>query len=103
LQFDERFAGRSQQIDNYDQLATNARDVFVTKDRADWLVDLDRHDVPFAPVYDVTEVADDTQVRHLGSFFEVENPVQGRLSAIRRPIWLDGQRDDRPRSLHDFP
>jgi crotonobetainyl-CoA:carnitine CoA-transferase CaiB-like acyl-CoA transferase len=96
LQDDARFATRALRIEHYDALAAIAAEVFRRHDRGTWLARLEQNDVPFAPVYDVTEVAADAQVRHLGSFFDLHHPVAGRLNAIRRPIWLDGQRDDQP-------
>ena len=39
------------------------------KTRADWM--LDTADVPFAPINDFSEVMDDPQVLHLGTFARV--------------------------------
>jgi crotonobetainyl-CoA:carnitine CoA-transferase CaiB-like acyl-CoA transferase len=94
LEHDERFSSRSLRIDNYWALARIAQDVFVTADRTHWLSQLEAQDVPFAPMYDVSEAAGDAQIRHLQSFFELVHPRHGKLMAIRRPIWMDGQRDD---------
>jgi formyl-CoA transferase len=96
LERDERFSTRSLRIDNYWELARIAQDVLATADRAHWLALLETHDVPFAPMYDVSEAAGDAQIRHLQSFFELTHAQHGQLMAIRRPIWMDGQRDDQP-------
>jgi formyl-CoA transferase len=44
----------------------------------------------------VTEVFSDPQVQHLDSFVEYTHPKEGRLVAPRRPVLLDGRRDDQP-------
>ncbi len=54
---------------------------------------LERCDVPFAPVYELDEVLDDPQVRHLGLEIAVDHPTQGRFRSIRTPIVYDGERD----------
>lgn len=94
---DERFATRMDRIENYDALHVELSSTFAARTLEAWLAGFGGRDVPFAPVYDVTEVGSDPQVQHLQSFFELEHPEMGRLSAIRRPIWLDGQREDQPR------
>jgi len=54
---------------------------------------LDRADVPFAPVQTVSEVLDDPQIKHLGTFYQQRHPTEGLLTLIRRPISIDGNRD----------
>ena len=44
----------------------------------------------------MTEVPDDEQVQHLGSFQMLVHPVKGNIRTIMRPIWLDGSRQDQP-------
>ena len=97
LAADPRFGTRSTRIDNYEALRAELSPFFAARPRAHWLDRLRRSDVPYAPVHDVSQVAADPQVAHLRSFFELEHPTHGPLTAIRRPIWTDGQRDDQPR------
>ncbi|WP_207538730.1 CaiB/BaiF CoA transferase family protein [Sabulicella rubraurantiaca] len=94
---DARFRTRADRIENYEALRTLVAPVFARHPRAYWVERFARHDVPFAPVYTVAEAPEDPQVRHLGSFFEMEHPEQGRLTAIHLPIWLDGERESHPR------
>ena len=94
---DTRFSTRSDRIDNYEALRAELAPVFAAQPRDHWLARFERQDVPYAPVHDVAQVLTDPQVVHLRSFFELEHPVQGTVTAIRRPIWTDGQRDDQPR------
>ena len=90
------FATRMLRIENYRAIHAQAAATFIQHPRAHWIERFAGRDVPFAPVYDVTEVVDDPQVRHLGSFFRLEHPTMGALTAIRRPVWLDGSRSDQP-------
>jgi crotonobetainyl-CoA:carnitine CoA-transferase CaiB-like acyl-CoA transferase len=87
---------RVQRIDNYDIVHRIAAGEFIKHPRAHWLEAFAKVDVPFAPVYDVTEVFDDPQVRHLETFFDLQHPEMGTVTAIRRPVRFDGSRADQP-------
>jgi crotonobetainyl-CoA:carnitine CoA-transferase CaiB-like acyl-CoA transferase len=93
---DPRVASRMLRIENYDLISEVTARIIATKPRAHWMALLEKADVPFAPILDVTEVPEDEQVRHLGSFQVMEHPVKGRIRTIMRPIWLDGTRADQP-------
>jgi len=87
---------RVQRIDNFDLVHEMAAVEFIKHPRSYWLEAFAKVDVPFAPIYDVTEVFDDPQVRHLDTFVVVDHPEMGRLTAIRRPVRFDGSRCDQP-------
>lgn len=93
---DPRVATRMLRIENYDLIAEVAGGKIKTKPRAHWMRLLEEADVPFAPILDVTEVPEDAQVKHLGSFQVLEHPVKGKVRVIMRPMWLDGTRADQP-------
>ena len=93
---DPRVATRMLRIENYDLISEVTGRIISTKPRAHWMALLEKADVPFAPILDVTEVPQDEQVRHLGTFQVMEHPVKGSIRTIMRPIWLDGTRDDQP-------
>ncbi len=93
---DPRVATRMLRIENYDLISEVTGRIISTKPRAHWMALLEKADVPFAPILDVTEVPQDEQVKHLGTFQVMEHPVKGSIRAIMRPIWLDGTRDDQP-------
>jgi formyl-CoA transferase len=93
---DPRVATRMLRIENYDLIAEAMAARTRTRPREHWMQRLEENDVPFAPILDVTEVPEDPQVRHLGSFTTLEHPKKGRLRAVMRPIWLDGTRQDQP-------
>jgi crotonobetainyl-CoA:carnitine CoA-transferase CaiB-like acyl-CoA transferase len=90
---DSRFVSRDQRIKNFVPLTQALAEVFVTKPRAGWMTLLETNDVPFAPVHNISEVIDDPQVKHLETFRTLKHPTEGSITAIRRPVRIDGGRD----------
>ena len=89
---DPRLKSRADRYRNYDALRSKLLDVFRTRDRAEWMARLAAAEVPFAPVYQITEVADDPQVRHLGTFYRMAAQDGTDVCMAHCPIWFDGQR-----------
>jgi crotonobetainyl-CoA:carnitine CoA-transferase CaiB-like acyl-CoA transferase len=98
LATDPRFASRAGRVDNYLELARELQKVAATAPRDHWMERLEANDVPHAPVHSLPEVMADPQVRHLGSFHEMQHP-RGSYRAIRRPVYFDGTRDEQPMEL----
>ena len=92
---DERFATRDLRISNYGELNRVFAEIVATKPRAHWVNMLEEHDVPFAPVNSIADVLDDPQVRHLRTFYRQRHPTEGEITAIHRPVLIDGARDER--------
>jgi crotonobetainyl-CoA:carnitine CoA-transferase CaiB-like acyl-CoA transferase len=40
-------------------------------------------------------VLDDPQVHHLRTFYKQTHPTEGEITAIHRPVLIDGARDER--------
>jgi formyl-CoA transferase len=93
LTTEEPFLTRPRRIANYLALKARLAEVFLTQPRAYWLERLEANDVPFAPVHSIAEMLDDPQVAHLETFCETEHPTEGRVTAIRRPVLIDGERE----------
>jgi crotonobetainyl-CoA:carnitine CoA-transferase CaiB-like acyl-CoA transferase len=93
---DPRLETRALRIASYELVRGVAARVIARQPRDHWVQLLSNADVPVAPVYDVTEVFDDEQVRHLGSFVVLEHPQMGSVTSIRRPVYRDSSRDDQP-------
>jgi crotonobetainyl-CoA:carnitine CoA-transferase CaiB-like acyl-CoA transferase len=93
LKTDVRFATRDARVRNYAILEKELATVIGSKDRLHWMTKLDRADVPFAPVQTISEVLDDPQIKHLGTFHQQTHPTEGPLTLLRRPILIDGNRD----------
>ena len=58
----------------------------VRKRRDEWVKILNEREVPCAPVYDVSEVPADPQVRARQMIFEMETEAFGKLNQIATPI-----------------
>ena len=93
---DERFATPAARTANYGELRQILIDLFAARDRAEWTARLAAEGVPGGPINRVDEVADDPQVRHLGTFARTEHPVMGEVIGIKSPIRIDGARCDDP-------
>lgn len=91
---DARFATLEGRVKNYEALWNIGREAFATKDRAEWLRLFDGADIPFSAINDIEDVMVDPQVQALDSFFKLRHPQKGELTGIRRPVRLDGRRDD---------
>lgn len=89
---DPRFSTREGRIAHYDDLTVLLRAIFAGQTRSVWCERLAREDVPHAPMYDIAEVLEDPQVRHLQLEVSVPHAGQGNFRTIRFPIAFDGER-----------
>ena len=85
-----RYGTREAKVEHYEEIGRELAAVFATKDRDDWICLLEANDVPFAAEHLLAELEDDPQVRHLGTFNEVEHPVHGTVRGVNRPVRFDG-------------
>jgi crotonobetainyl-CoA:carnitine CoA-transferase CaiB-like acyl-CoA transferase len=92
---DKRFTTRDLRIANYGELTRVFAEIVETKPRIHWMNVLEANDVPFAPVNDLADVLDDPQVRHLQTFYTQHHPTEGEITAIHRPVLIDGERAER--------
>jgi formyl-CoA transferase len=90
---DARFNTREQRIKNFSELTHVLAEIVAHKPRAEWMTLLEANDVPFAPVHNIPDVIDDPQVKHLETFRTLRHPTEGDITAIRRPVRIDGGRD----------
>jgi formyl-CoA transferase len=90
---DARFNTRDLRIQNFAELTRVLGAVVAQKPRAEWMTLLEENDVPFAPVHNIPDVLDDPQVKYLETFCTLKHPTEGDITAIRRPVRIDGGRD----------
>jgi crotonobetainyl-CoA:carnitine CoA-transferase CaiB-like acyl-CoA transferase len=83
---DERFKSRDARRQNYEALEQTLAPTFQTRTRDEWLKILETHDVPAVPLYNIAEVLDDAQVKHLGLAETVEHPQAGALQFVGGPV-----------------
>jgi formyl-CoA transferase len=86
------FATREKRIENYVELRAELGRTFATRPRSEWAQRLEAQDVPYAPVHNVSDVIDDDQVRHLGTFYQLQHPKEGEVWGINPPVFVDGAR-----------
>jgi formyl-CoA transferase len=86
LKDDPRFVNREARIKNYDALHAILKEKFDSAGREHWLGELERHDVPAAPIYNLKEVFGDPQVQHLGMLVEMEHPKMGAIRLVGNGI-----------------
>ncbi len=93
LAADARFDSAGQRIKNYDVLLEELGRSFVKKKQTEWIIALERLDVPFAPVNDFAAVVEDPQVKHLGTIIQMEHPRMGSVKGINSAVHYDRQRE----------
>ncbi len=79
---DPRFATRAARQRNYEELLAELQTIFRTAPRDHWLAELNRLDVPSAPLNTVADAFADPQVRHLGMKITYEHPKHGTMSGV---------------------
>lgn len=79
---DERFATRQARQKNYEALLGELQSVFQTAPRKHWLEELNRFDVPSAPLNTIADAFADPQVNHLGMKIEYEHPARGSITGV---------------------
>lgn len=90
---DARFTTREARIKNYVELSRVLAQTVAKWPRAELMARMEDNDVPFAPVHNIPDVIADEQVRHLETFRTLRHPTEGDITAIRRPVRIDGGRD----------
>lgn len=88
------FESREARIEHYDDVIAFLAPIFRTKDRAHWIAELTRLEVPSSEVRTTVEVLESEQAKVLG--LEVRDPdgPHGEFRTIRLPLSFDGERMD---------
>ena len=86
---DEHFKTRDARRQNYQALEQALAPTFKNKTRDEWLKIFAAADVPAVPLYNVAEVLDDPQVKHLGLTETVEHPQAGAWQFVGGPVRYD--------------
>jgi crotonobetainyl-CoA:carnitine CoA-transferase CaiB-like acyl-CoA transferase len=86
---DKRFKTRDARRQNYEALEQALAPTFKNKTRDEWLKTFAADDVPAVPLYNLAEVLDDPQVKHLGLTETVEHPRAGTWQFVGAPVRYD--------------
>ncbi len=96
---DERFSTIGARLANTDEMIK-----LIDAELGQWkwreaLDHLHKHDVPFAPVYDLEDFMNDPQVKHNRTVFDAEDPRGGTMRYVRHP----GVYEKTPATLRRHP
>jgi crotonobetainyl-CoA:carnitine CoA-transferase CaiB-like acyl-CoA transferase len=88
-----KYPTRDARVDAYEEIGVIMNDAFKARTRAEWLPILEEAGFPFAAQWELDELPQDEQVRHLDIIHEVARPNGKSVKMLRRPIWADGSRE----------
>ncbi len=83
---DPRFKTRPDRRKNYDELNQTFAVIFREKPRAYWLERLEANDVPHTPVYNLLEVFQDPQIKHMGMEIKIERKDKPSIRTVKFPV-----------------
>jgi formyl-CoA transferase len=83
---DPRFNTRPNRRKNYDELNKTFAEFFRQKPRAHWLAQLEAHDVPHTPVYNLAEVFEDPQIKHMGLQIQIDRKNKPSIRTVKFPL-----------------
>src|SRR6185369_6062174 len=82
---DPRFSTRPNRRKNYNELAKTFADFFKEQPRAHWMERLEAEDVPHTPVYDMQEVFQDPQIKHMNLEIEIKRENKPNIRTVAFP------------------
>src|SRR5438045_3429265 len=85
---DARFKTIHDRSKNRKQLNAELDRILVKKTSAEWIEALNKAGVPSGPIYDVRQVFEDPQIRHLGMAQTVRHPERGEMKVQGLPAVL---------------
>jgi crotonobetainyl-CoA:carnitine CoA-transferase CaiB-like acyl-CoA transferase len=83
---DPRFKTRPDRRKNYDDLNKTFAAIFKEKPRPHWLERLEANDVPHTPVYNLKEVFEDPQIKHMGMEIQIERATRPTIHTVKFPV-----------------
>lgn len=83
---DPRFNSRAARLANRSTLYSLIEEIFLTKDRKEWMEILVSKGVPSGPVLSLDEVVADPQVLHRRMVVEMDHPAIGRMKVTGNPV-----------------
>jgi crotonobetainyl-CoA:carnitine CoA-transferase CaiB-like acyl-CoA transferase len=93
---DARFKTRPDRRKNYDELNRTFSEFFKEKPRSYWLQQLEANDVPHTPVYNLAEVFEDPQIKHMGLEIKIDRQEKPTIRTVRFPVEYSGTKIPHP-------
>lgn len=82
------YASNDQRSKNRDKLNAAINEILAAHTSAEWIERLNAQGVACGPIYDIDEMFDDEQVRHLGIVTQMPTKERGALNVLRQPVSL---------------
>ena len=83
---DPRYATNQNRVRNRDVLIPTLEEVFLVRDRDDWLAAFERLGIPAGPINNIGQVFDDPQVIDRGLALSLPHPTAGKVPSVANPI-----------------
>ena len=83
---DPRFKTRSDRRKHYDEMQRTFGAILKEKPRSYWMERLEAEDVPHTPVYNMAELFQDSQIKHLGLEIEIPRAKRPTIRTVRFPV-----------------
>jgi crotonobetainyl-CoA:carnitine CoA-transferase CaiB-like acyl-CoA transferase len=93
---DSRFNTRPNRRKNYDELSKTFGELFKEKPRAYWMEQLEANDVPHTPVYNLKEVFEDPQLKHMGVEIQIERQSKPTIRTVKFPLEYSADKIQHP-------
>ena len=93
---DPRFKTRPDRRKNYEELNKTFAAFFREKPRPQWLARLEANDVPHTPVYNLAEVFEDPQIKHMGLQIEIERRNKSTIRTVKFPLEFSADQTQHP-------
>ena len=81
---------------NYDELSKTFAELFREKPRAYWMEQFEANDVPHTPVYDLKEVFEDPQIKHMGLQIQIERKDKPTIRTVKFPLEYSADKIQHP-------
>lgn len=89
---DPRFADLASRTRHINALYKLVAEILATRTAAEWLIALDRADIPVMPLHSVASLLDDPHLKAIGFFEMVDHPTEGRVRSMAVPsTWSKSQ------------
>jgi crotonobetainyl-CoA:carnitine CoA-transferase CaiB-like acyl-CoA transferase len=83
---DPRFNTRPNRRKNYEELSETFAAFFREKPRVYWMEQLEANDVPHTPVYNLAEVFQDPQIKHMGLEIQIDRKNKPSIKTVKFPV-----------------
>ena len=74
-----------------DQMVRDCQDLFLTKNRNEWLDILHEAETCAMPINDIGEALEDPQMRHIGMAWDMPHPKFGTITQLGFPVRFNGE------------